>query len=897
VTGDFPGARSSRGTDSRGTDSRGTGGSRGGAVTVAAVDLGASSGRVMVARVGPGELALREVHRFPNVPVRAGGTLHWDILRLYADMLDGLGIASGGGLASVGIDSWGVDYGLLDRTGALLGNPVHYRDTRTETVAARVQARIPAAGRYATTGIQELPFNTIYQLTAAAGTPQLDAANTLLLIPDLLGYWLTGQTGAELTNASTTQLVDVRTGDWAWPLIDSAGIPRRIFPALRQPGSMIGPVLAGVMEQANLAQAGGSEGARLARDRLAGAAAGLPVVAVGSHDTASAVVAVPARSRDFAYISSGTWSLVGMELDEPVLSDASRRANFTNEAGVDGRIRYLHNVTGLWLLQESLRVWAAAGHPPGVAGLDGLLADAARLPPLVSVVDADDPAFLPPGDMPERICAACARLADPVPAGPPEIVRCILDSLALAYRRTIMQVQELSGRHADVIHMVGGGTRNELLCQLTADACALPVIAGPVEAAALGNALIQARALGATPDDLDGLRGLVSATQELRRFEPRGDGAAWETAAGRIAGQSQRALSPGANDVADGGPDQLARIADRSAGPAHVLVRPDEDKRGAEVLPPARTVQVEHGQRDAGIVRGGDQATVIGCPPGIGRNFSTGRTPSIRCPPGTRCPPGPTAADQREPGPQVVVKGVTRRDPAVRQPLAGRQRQRKPRPRIRRPHRAASRDRRASVGIAEHEVKAVELPVLGAVDGRARGREHSGEFLPGSHESRIGQFGGEGGHIAGSFGNRIEGHWRSFGFIRPEKRGRRPAVEHGGEFPGDIHGVPDAGVEAVAAVRRVLVRGVAGDEHAPARVPVGQLHARGPGIGGEDLDRCFGPGHGVNDAGRMRRASFGCDAVGDAPPCTVQIEPSHQPGLPGVQDPVLDRVAVRDLGR
>jgi rhamnulokinase len=680
---------------------------------VAAVDLGASSGRVMVARAGPGELTLREVHRFPNVPVRAGGTLHWDILRLYADVLDGLGIAgagppgngrrsrdgvaSGGGLASVGIDSWGVDYGLLDRTGALLGNPVHYRDSRTETVVDRVQARIPAADLYAATGIQELPINTIYQLTAAAGTPQLDAAETLLLIPDLLGYWLTGQTGVELTNASTTQLVDVRTGDWAWPLIDSAGIPRRIFPALRQPGTLIGPVVPDVS-----------------------AAAGLPVIAVGSHDTASAVVAVPARGRDFAYISSGTWSLVGMELDEPVLSDASRRANFTNEAGVDGRIRYLHNVTGLWLLQESLRVWAAAGHPPGQAGLDGLLADAARLPPLVSVVDADDPAFLAPGDMPERICAACARVADPVPAGPPRIVRCILDSLALAYRRTIMQVQELSGRHADVIHMVGGGTRNELLCQLTADACGLPVIAGPVEAAALGNALIQARALGAAPDDLDGLRGLVGATQELRRFEPRGNGAAWEAAARRIAGQPQRALSgrgsgraarrrggertrarvrgtgsghgfgarvrgtgsghgfgarvrgtgltaagrgqpgqlsPGASAVADDGPDQLARVADRSAGPAHVLVRPDEDERGAEVLPPARTVQVEHGQRDAGIARGGDQAAIIGCAPGIGRAAGT------------------TAADQREPGPEMVVEGVTRRDPAVRKPLPRCQRQ------------------------------------------------------------------------------------------------------------------------------------------------------------------------------------------------------------------------------
>jgi rhamnulokinase len=266
-------------------------------------------------------------------------------------------------------------------------------------------------------------------------------------------------------------------------------------------------------------------------DERARPVTGLPVVAVGSHDTASAVAAVPAEGRDFAYISSGTWSLVGMELDQPVLTEASHRAGFTNEAGIDGRIRYLHNVTGLWLLQESMRAWAAAGVP---AELSDLLARAAQLPPLESVVDADDPAFLAPGDIPARICAACAQAGDPVPATPPEIVRCVLDSLALAYRRTIARAQELSGRHVDVIHMVGGGVRNELLCQLTADACGLPVIAGPVEAAALGNALVQARALGAAPDDLDELRGLLRATQELRRFEPQGNGATWAAAARRL---------------------------------------------------------------------------------------------------------------------------------------------------------------------------------------------------------------------------------------------------------------------------------------------------------------------------------------------------------------------------
>jgi sugar (pentulose or hexulose) kinase len=505
-----PGATPGRGASSRLT-------------AVAAADLGASSGRVMVAALGDGRLDLHEVHRFVNRPVHVAGTLHWDILRLYADVLDGLRAAARAfPLAGSGIDSWAIDYGLLDETGALLGNPVHYRDARTTGVAEQVLARVSAADLYETTGIQQLPFNTIYQLAAAAGTPQLGAARTLLLIPDLLAYWLTGQAGAEVTNASTTQLYDVRARDWAWPVIERAGIPARIFPPLRQPGSVVGPVLPAVSEACGLP-------------------ADLPFVAVGTHDTASAVAAVPASGPDFAYISCGTWSLVGMELDQPVLSAESRRANFTNEAGIDGRVRYLRNVTGLWLLQESLHTWEAAGHR---ADLPALLAEAARRPALVSVVDANDPAFLSPGDMPARIRDACARSGGPAPEGPAGVVRCILDSLALAYRQTIIDVQELSGRHADVIHMVGGGVKNDLLCQLTADACGLPVIAGPVEAAALGNALVQARALGAGPGDLDGLRALLRATQELRRFEPAASPGAWGAAAGRVASTGHRDATP-----------------------------------------------------------------------------------------------------------------------------------------------------------------------------------------------------------------------------------------------------------------------------------------------------------------------------------------------------------------
>jgi len=488
-------------------------------VTVAAVDLGASSGRVMTGRLagdGPRtrELELREAHRFPNQPFRVLGTLHWDVCRLYAGLVDGLRAARRDAeLSSVGIDSWGVDYGLLGPDGALLGIPVHYRDARTDGMVDEVLASIPAAELYAVTGIQQLPINTIYQLVAAARAGQLDGAATLLLMPDLLAYWLTGQVGAELTNASTTQLYDPGARDWAWSLIERLGLPSGLFPPLRQPGTVIGAIRPEAAAGPDLA--------------------GLPVVAVGSHDTASAVIGVPAQGRDFAYISCGTWSLVGMELDQPVLTEASRVANFTNEAGVDGTIRYLRNVMGLWLLSESVRAWADAGQ---AADLGRLLGESAKVPPLQVVVDPDDPVFLPPGDMPARIAEAARRTGQRPPADPPATVRCILDSLALAYRHAIGQVQELSGRAVSTVHVVGGGVRNELLLQLTADACGLPVIAGPAEAAALGNILIQARALGRGPSDLGGMRVLIRATQPLRRFEPSDSAADWDAAARRIYG-------------------------------------------------------------------------------------------------------------------------------------------------------------------------------------------------------------------------------------------------------------------------------------------------------------------------------------------------------------------------
>jgi rhamnulokinase len=470
--------------------------------TFAAVDLGASSGRVMVGRVEPGVLTLDQAARFPNEPVRVGGTLHWDILALYRGVLDGLRAA--GPVRSIGIDSWAVDYGLLDASGALLGNPVHYRDARTDGVPDRVARQIPEDRLYALTGLQKQPFNTVYQLVAAAGTPIMELARQLLMVPDLIAFWLTGELGAEFTNASTTQLIDLRTGGWAVPLMAELGIRPALFPALRAPGTVIGPVLG----------------------RL-----GLPgnpdVVAVGSHDTASAVVGVPAASPDFAYISCGTWSLVGLELDAPVLTDASRRANFTNEGGVDGTVRFLRNVMGLWPLQEAMRGW-------GRTDVGTLLRDAAREPAFRSVVDLDDPVFLPPGDMPSRITAACRATGQPAPETPAAVARCILDSLAVAHRRAVREAQELSGRHADAVHIVGGGARNALLCQLTADACGLPVLAGPVEATALGNVLVQARAAGVITGSLRALRDLLVETQEIVRYEPGGDPESWRSAERRL---------------------------------------------------------------------------------------------------------------------------------------------------------------------------------------------------------------------------------------------------------------------------------------------------------------------------------------------------------------------------
>ena len=458
-----------------------------------AIDLGASGGRVVVAEVGRERLDLTVVHRFANTPVRLPDGLHWDVLGLFRNVLDGL--VRAGDVATVGIDSWGVDYGLLDITGALLGNPHHYRDSRTDSVIDKVHGRLPFAELYRLNGLQFLPFNTIYQLAAAEGTLAFASAETLLLVPDLIGFWLTGTVGAEVTNASTTGLLDVCTRQWSIQVLDALGIRSSLLPELRQPGQVLGTLSPDVRDETGLS-------------------AGICVVAVGSHDTASAVVGVPMASDRAAYISLGTWGLVGIELDGPVITDASREANFTNEVGVDGRVRYLRNVMGLWLLQESMRGW-------GREDVAFLLAAAAELP-RGAVFDVDDPRLLPPGDMPARIATLVEEAGHPRPNSAVQVVRAIVDSLAAALARTVEDTVRLSGRDVTVVHVVGGGAQNVLLCQLIADGCGRPVIAGPVEATALGNALVQARACGTLRGDLEVLRDLVGRTQQLTRFEPRG---------------------------------------------------------------------------------------------------------------------------------------------------------------------------------------------------------------------------------------------------------------------------------------------------------------------------------------------------------------------------------------
>jgi len=478
--------------------------------TFAAVDLGAQSGRVALGRFDGDTLSIDVVHRFANVPVRVRGTLHWDVLRLYADVLDGLRAASrDASVDSVGVDSWGVDFALLDRAGRLVQNPVHYRDSRRAAAVDGVYGRVSPRELYERTGIQLMPINSVFELAAMAAEsdPVLAAADRLLLIPDLFHYWLCGSRSTEFTNATTTQCYDARAGAWAADLLERVDIPVRLFPEVVDPATQLGPV------------ADDDSGLR-----------GAVVVAAATHDTGSAVAGTPLRGERSAFLSVGTWSLVGVESSEPVVGDDAFRANLTNEGGVAGTFRVLRNVAGLWLLQECRRTWALAGRDRSV---EELVALARSAPPLRALVDPNDAMFAPPGDMPARIVRYCEQTGQQAPEDEGAIVRCIFESLAVKHAESVDLLARVTGRELDELHVVGGGANNELLCEWTAAAAERPVCAGPAEATLVGNLLVQAMALGEV-SSLEEAREVVRNSFPVTTYEPA-PSSAWREARERFA--------------------------------------------------------------------------------------------------------------------------------------------------------------------------------------------------------------------------------------------------------------------------------------------------------------------------------------------------------------------------
>lgn len=482
-----------------------------------ALDLGAESGRGLLGRFDGQHLSLEEVHRFPNGPVKMLDTLHWDLPRLFDEIKTTLRKVAAGGakLDGLAVDTWGVDFGLVGRGDTLLGNPVHYRDSRTDGMIDEACRLVGRERIYEITGLQFLTFNTAFQLLAMKrqGSPLLDVAETMLMMPDLIGWLLTGRRAGEYTNATTTQLLDARTRTWSGELCDGLGLPKHILPELIEPGTELGPLRGDLATETGLGAA--------------------PVIVPATHDTGSAVVAVPAvgTSGDWCYLSSGTWSLMGVEIPGPIINETTRRYNFTNEGGACGTIRLLKNIMGLWLVQECRRTWARSGRD---YSYEDLIPRAEAAAPFRSLVDPDDPSFLAPGDMPTRIAAYCERTGQPVPDGEGAFVRCALESLALKYRWTVERLEEITGRSIRAIHVVGGGSRNALLNQFAADATGRPVYAGPVEATAIGNVLMQAMARGRL-GSLAEVREVVARSFPVTVYEPR-EPSAWEPAIGRFGG-------------------------------------------------------------------------------------------------------------------------------------------------------------------------------------------------------------------------------------------------------------------------------------------------------------------------------------------------------------------------
>jgi len=477
-----------------------------------AFDLGAESGRAVVAHFDGERLRLEEVHRFSNGPVRVLDSLHWDVLGIWSEIKHGLKLATkryGDSLVGIGLDTWGVDFGLLASDDTLLGNPYHYRDSRTDGMMEEAFRLVPRADIFERTGIQFMQVNSLYQLLAMARakSPALAAARAFLNIPDLFNFWLTGRKANEFTIATTSQCYDPRAGDWARDMLDRLGIPSRIFGEIVPPSLTLGMLRQSVCEEIGCKP--------------------IPVIAPATHDTGSAVAAVPVTDEDYIYLSSGTWSLMGVEVSEPVINDQSLAYDFTNEGGVRA-FRLLKNIMGLWLMQECHREWARAGED---YSYDDLTHMAAEAPAFGGLVVPGDARFLPPGDMPARVQAFCHETDQAVPETKGQIVRCILESLAMEYRWVAKCLDELVGRRLPTVHIIGGGSRNRLLNQFTADATGRTVVAGPVEATAIGNVLVQALARRCISSLADG-RAIVRRSFEVETFGPR-DVASWDAAYGR----------------------------------------------------------------------------------------------------------------------------------------------------------------------------------------------------------------------------------------------------------------------------------------------------------------------------------------------------------------------------
>ena len=476
-------------------------------------DFGASSGRAMLGVLEDGKLTIEEIHRFSNDPVMLCGRFVWDVPRLLYEMKQALLKISRKGirLDAIGIDTWGVDYGLLDKNGRLLGLPVHYRDERTNGMREAVREVISDAELFGRTGTAYNTFNTIYQLYAMKqeGDPMLNEAADLLFMPDLLAYFLTGEKGTEYTIASTSEMLNPTTHDWDLPLLERLGLPTGLLGEVKLPGTVRGKLLPEIAAECGVDQ--------------------IPVIAVGEHDTASAALAVPAREKDYAFLSSGTWSLLGVELPEPLTTQAVMDANCTNEGCVDGSIRLLKNIMGLWIIQECKREWDRRSDAVDFAELVEMAMGA---PAFKAIVNVDDPCFMAPGDMPHRIQGYCELTGQPVPQGRGEISRVVYEGLALKYRWAVERLEEMIGRPIKVLHVVGGGSKNGLLNKFTAEAIKRPVVAGPGEGTVIGNLLMQAMALGAI-EDIPALRRVVEASFPTRSFMPETDGKAWDEAYAR----------------------------------------------------------------------------------------------------------------------------------------------------------------------------------------------------------------------------------------------------------------------------------------------------------------------------------------------------------------------------